>query len=77
MDTKALNEMVETNIEAAEEVTGYEMTDADLEYTQRLIAQIAGKYVKRQQDKDHKRKVKAKNRAANKVAKQSRKKNRK
>lgn len=77
MDKDALNEMAEINKEAAEEVTGYEFTEADLEYTQKLIAQIAGKYVKIQQKKDHNRKVKRTNRAANKVARKSRKQNRK
>lgn len=77
MDKDALNEMTEINKEFAEDVTGYEFTDADLEYTQRLIAQIAGVYVKKQQKKIHNRKVKATNRAANKAAKKSRRSNRK
>lgn len=76
MNIDSLNEMADSNKEIAEEVTGYEFTDADLEYTKKLISQIAGKYVRIEQKKIHNRKVKTANRAANKAAKKSRKVNR-
>lgn len=72
-----LNDMVEKNIEAAEDVTGYEMTEQDLEYTRQMIERLSNFYMKKDSDKAEKRKIKSKRRAANKVARQSRRTNRK
>ena len=72
-----LNNMVEKNIEAAEEVTGYEMTEADMEYTRKMIERISNYYMKKDADKAQKRKIKEKRRAANKTARKSRRTNRK
>ncbi|AFC21752.1 hypothetical protein GAP32_302 [Cronobacter phage vB_CsaM_GAP32] len=77
MDNNELNNMVEKSIEAAEDVTGYEMTEADLEYTRQMIARLSNYYMKKDADKAEKRKIKAKRRAANKVARKSRRTNRK
>ena len=77
MDNKELNNMVEKNIDAAEDVTGYEMTEADLEYTRQMIARLSNFYMKKGADKAEKRKIKAKRRAANKNARKARRTNRK
>lgn len=77
MDTKKLNEMVEQNIENAEEEIGYELSDEDLELSRKIIAQLSGYYMRKDQKITEQRKVKAKNRKANKVAKNSRRQNRK
>ncbi|EBS4516402.1 hypothetical protein DQT32_03095 [Salmonella enterica subsp. enterica serovar Braenderup] len=74
---KELNAMVDKSIEAAEDVTGYEMTEADMAYTRQMIERISGFYMRKDADKALKRKVKAKRRAANKVARKSRRTNRK
>ena len=74
---KELNAMVDKGIEAAEDVTGYEMTEADMAYTRQMIERISGFYMRKDADKALKRKVKAKRRAANKVARKSRRTNRK
>jgi hypothetical protein len=73
-----LNQMVDKNLEAAaEEVPGYEMTEADLEYTRKMIARLSGYYMKKDADKAEKQKIKSKRRAANKVARKARRTNRK
>jgi hypothetical protein len=73
-----LNQMVNNNLEAAaEEVPGYEMTEADLEYTRKMIERLSGYYMKKDSDKALKRKIKAKRRASNKVARKARRTNRK
>lgn len=72
-----LNKMVEKNMEAAEEVTGYEMTAEEMEYTRKMIARLSNYYMKKDSDVAEKRKIKAKRRAANKVARKSRRQNRK
>lgn len=72
-----LNDMVNKSIEAAEDVTGYEMTEADMEYTRKMIERISGFYMRKDADKALKRKIKTKRRAANKVARKSRRTNRK
>lgn len=72
-----LNKMVEKNMEAAEEVTGYELTDEEIEYTRKMIARLSNYYMKKDSDLAEKRKIKAKRRAANKVARKSRRTNRK
>lgn len=77
MDNEKLNDMIENSIEAAEEVTGYEMTEADMEYTRQMIERISGFYMRKDADKAVKRKIKAKRRAANKTARKSRRTNRK
>lgn len=77
MNINNLNEMVEKNIDAAEEVTGYELTPEDLELSKKIIEQLSGYYVSKDQKiKEHK-KAKAKNRTRNKLAKKSKKANRK
>ncbi|AIT13932.1 hypothetical protein PBI_121Q_35 [Escherichia phage 121Q] len=77
MNINNLNEMVEKNIDAAEEVTGYELTPEDLELSKKIIEQLSGYYVRKDQKiKEHK-KTKAKNRTRNKLAKKSKKANRK
>lgn len=77
MDTKKLNEMVEQNIENAEEEIGYELSEEDLELSRKIIAQLSGYYMRKDQKITEQRKIKAKNRKANKVAKNSRRQNRK
>lgn len=77
MDTKKLNEMVEQNIENAEEEIGYELSEEDLELSRKIIAQLSGFYMRKDQKITEQRKIKAKNRKANKVAKNSRRQNRK
>ena len=73
-----LNDMVNANLEAAaEEVPGYEMTEADLEYTRKMIQRLSTYYMKKDADKAEKVKTKAKRRAANKVARKARRTNRK
>lgn len=72
-----LNKMVDKNIEAAEDVTGYEMTDEEMEYTRKMIARLSNYYMKKDSDVAEKRKIKNKRRAANKVARASRRQNRK
>lgn len=77
MDTKKLNEMVEENIEVAENEIGYELSEEDLELSRKIIAQLSGYYMRKDQKVTEHRKVKEKNRKANKVAKKSRRQNRK
>lgn len=72
-----LNNMIEKNIEAAEEVTGYEMTEEDLEYSRKMIARLSGYYMRKDEELAKKRKEKQKRRSANKSARQSRRTNRK
>ena len=74
---KHLDDMVNKNIEEAEDVTGYEMTEEDLEYTRKMIARLSNYYMKKDSDLAEKRKIKTKRRAANKVARKSRRQNRK
>ncbi|AQW88829.1 hypothetical protein pEaSNUABM50_00300 [Erwinia phage pEa_SNUABM_50] len=77
MNNNELNDMVEKNIDAAEDEIGYEMTEADLEYTRKMIARLSGYYMRKDEDLAKKRKVKQQRRAANKVARKSRRTNRK
>lgn len=77
MDSKELNNMVEKNIDLAEDVTGYEMTEEDLEYSRKMIERLTGFYMRKDADKALKRKIKSKRRAANKTARASRRVNRK
>lgn len=77
MNKENLNEMVEKNIEAAEEVTGYELSEDDLELSRKIISQLSGFYVRKDQKIAQHKKVKAKNRARNRVAAKSRRTNRK
>lgn len=77
MDTKKLNEMVEQNIENAEDEIGYELSEEDLELSRKIISQLSGYYMRKDQKVTEHRKIKAKNRKANKVAKNSRRQNRK
>lgn len=77
MDTKKLNEMVEQNIENAEEEIGYELSEEDLELSRKIISQLSGYYMRKDQKITEQRKIKAKNRKANKAAKNSRRQNRK
>lgn len=77
MDTKKLNDMIEQNIETASEQIGYELSEEDLELSRKIIAQLSGFYMRKDQKIQEQRKVKAKNRKANKTAKQSRRQNRK
>lgn len=77
MDTKKLNEMVEENIENAENEIGYELSEEDLELSRKIIAQLSGYYMRKDQKVAEHRKIKTKNRKANKAAKQSRRQNRK
>lgn len=72
-----LNDMVDKNIDEASDVTGYEMTEADLEYTREMIAKLSKFYMTKDADKAEKKKIKSKRRAANKVARKSRRINRK
>ena len=72
-----LNKMVDKNIEAAEDVTGYEMTEEEMEYTRKMISKLSNYYMKKDSDVAEKRKIKTKRRAANKVARNSRRQNRK
>ena len=69
--------MVEKNIEEAGEVTGYELSPEDLEMSRKIIEQLSGYYMRKDQKATEHKKVKAKRRAANKVARQSRRTNRK
>lgn len=77
MNKENLNEMVEKNIEAAEEVTGYELSEDDLEMSRKIISQLSGYYMRKDQKIAEHKKIKQKRRAANKVARQSRRINRK
>lgn len=77
MNVNNLNEMVEKNIDAAEEVTGYELTPEDLELSKKIIEQLSGYYVRKDQKIQEHKKAKAKNRIRNKLAKKSKKANRK
>lgn len=77
MNKENLNDMVEKNIEAAEEVVGYELSEQDLELSRKIISQLSGYYMRKDQKVQEHKKIKAKNRAANKAARVSRRKNRK
>lgn len=77
MNKEALNEMVEKNIEEAGEVAGYELSPQDLELSQKIIAQLSGYYMRKDQKAVENKKIKAKNRTRNKMAKKSKKANRK
>lgn len=77
MDTKKLNEMIEDNIENAENEIGYELSEDDLELSRKIISQLTGFYMRKDQKATENRKIKAKNRKANKEAKKSRRTNRK
>lgn len=77
MDKNALNEMVEESIENAGEEIGYTLSDEELEYSKKIIAQLSGYYARKDAKKAEYRKIKQRNRVANKAAKTSRRKNRK
>lgn len=77
MNEKALNEMVEKNIDSAENEIGYELTEEDLAYSRKIIAQLSGYYARKDSDLAKKRKEKAKRRTANRTARNSRRINRK
>lgn len=77
MNTNKLNEMVEQNIENAENEIGYELSEEDLELSRKIISQLTGYYMRKDQKATENRKTKAKNRARNKVAAKSRRQNRK
>jgi|AGFS01.1.fsa_nt_gi hypothetical protein len=77
MDKKALNEMVDESIETANEEVGYTLTEEELEYSKKIIAQLSGYYARKDAKKAEFRKIKERNRSANKTAKASRRKNRK
>lgn len=77
MNTNALNDMVQKNISESEDEIGYEMTEADLEYTQKMISRLSGYYVRKDEELNKKRKIKQQRRRSNKVARQSRRTNRK
>lgn len=77
LNKEALNEMVDNNIEAAQEELGYELSDADLAQSRKIIAQITKYYNIKEQKKAENKNIKTKRRAKNKVQKQSRKTNRK
>ncbi|WOL22839.1 hypothetical protein [Escherichia phage vB_EcoM_JNE01] len=77
MNVNALEEMVEKNIDAAEEITGYELSPEDLELSKKIIEQLSGYYVRKDQKATEHRKTKEKSRARNKMAKKSKRANRK
>lgn len=77
MDTKKLNEMVEENIEIAGEEVGYELSEEDLELSRKIISQLTGYYMRKDQKATEHRNAKKRNRAAAKQAKKSRRANRK
>lgn len=77
MNKEILNDMVEKNIEAAEDVVGYELSEEDLELSRKIISQLSGYYMRKDQKVREHKKVKEKNRSANKAARESRRKNRK
>ncbi len=72
-----LKQIVDSSIDNAEDVTGYEMTEADLEYSRKMIERLTSFYMKKDADKVEKRKIKAKRRSANKAARSARRHNRK
>jgi len=49
MDTKKLNEMIEDNIENAENEIGYELSEDDLELSRKIISQLTGFYMRKDQ----------------------------
>lgn len=77
MNKETLNDMVEKNIEAAEDVTGYELSEDDLVMSRKIISQLSGYYMRKDQKITEHKKIKQKRRAANKVARNSRRTNRK
>ena len=77
MNKDKLNEMVEENIQNAEDTTGYELSEADLELSRKIISELSGYYVRKDQKVAEHRKIKQRRRAANKVARKSRRTNRK
>lgn len=77
MDANKLNELVEENIDVANEAAGYEMTEEDLELSRKIIAELSGFYMRKDQKKKEQIKQKARNRKANKAAKKSKRHNRK
>jgi hypothetical protein len=77
MDTKKLNEMVEENIEAAQDEIGYELSEEDLELSRKIIAQLSGFYARKDQKATEHRNTKSRNRSAAKKAKSARRNNRK
>ncbi|WNV47439.1 hypothetical protein ENKO_336 [Klebsiella phage fENko-Kae01] len=77
MDKNALNEMVEESIETAGKEVGYTLSEEELEYSKKIIAQLSGYYARKDAKKVEYRKIKQRRRAANKTAKASRRKNRK
>ncbi|EON7637147.1 hypothetical protein ABV23_RS01475 [Escherichia coli] len=77
MNKDNLQEMVEKNIDAAEEITGYELSEADLELSKKIIEQLSGYYVRKDQKVKEHKKIKEKNRQRTKLAKKSKRANRK
>lgn len=77
MNKDKLNEMVEDNIQNAEDTTGYELSESDLELSRKIISELSGYYVRKDQKVAEHRKIKQRRRAANKVARKSRRNNRK
>ncbi|AFA44415.1 hypothetical protein [Klebsiella phage phiKp_21] len=77
LNKEALNEMVENNIEAAQEEIGYELSEEDLAKSRDIIAQLTKYYNIKDQKQEHNKKIKAQRRAKNKVQRNSRRINRK
>ena len=69
MDTKKLNDIVDEAFDAAEE--------DDLELSRKIISQLSGYYMRKDQKIAEQRKIKSKTRKANKVARKQRKTNKK
>ena len=72
-----LENIVEEAIDEAQDEVGYELTEEELAYSREMIKRLSHYYMKKENDKVQKRKVKAKRRAKNKVQRQSRRTNRK
>lgn len=77
MDTKKLNEIVDDAFDSAEEEVGYELSEDDLELSRKIISQLSGYYMRKDQKITEQRKIKSKTRKANKVARKQRKTNKK
>lgn len=77
LNKEALNEMVENNIEAAQDEIGYELSEEDLAKSRDIIAKITKYYNIKEQKKTEYKKVKSQRRAKNKVQRNSRRTNRK
>lgn len=77
MDKNKLNDMVENNIENAADVTGYELSPEDLELSRKIISELSGYYMRKDQKVTEHRKIKERRRSANKVARKQRRVNKK